>query len=321
MWASIDGSGMTSEYIEFKSGYYKVFEVDKPVYYTDKTVWAVSKSDFKKIDQQEYSIINGILHLENSVSPISTSGNTLIIGKQKYSKLTDFSSKYYSKITYNTSGDLVYKYTTTKVSLNYNIDRRPAGDKVTVSCNADWIKSIVVYNDKFDFEIEENNSGKSRKAILTLSYPTASPVQIELEQTYEESKIILDNASTSCDYVGGTFDFNYEIDFPRDGVHSEVTCDAEWITSLRDNRGNVSFTIPENNSGSDRTCDIIITYGSISETHKVTQTYASPRLEISQKSITIGYQAGEYYACNCRVINPRKDCEISANAVLTGLRA
>jgi hypothetical protein len=312
MWASIDNDGFTSQYIEFRNGQYNVFESAQSGYYADETIWAVKKSDYQKIIQQEYSIINGTLHLDNYTAPISISENTLSIGNQTFYKLSDFTSKYYSKITCDHPEDLIFTYTSTEVSWNYHIDNRPLGDKVNMTSNVDWIKSIAVTKENLSFKIEENNSGKNRKAILTLSYPTASSIQIELEQTYSESQILLDPKSTSCDYTGGTFDFYYEINHPRDGQTATISCTSEWITEITDADGRVSFTISENNSGNDRSDDILITYGSISETHKVNQSYSPAHLNILPESMTTDYKGGRYSAFSCMIENPRKGWTLNA---------
>ena len=312
MWASLDENGFVSEYIEFKKGNYKTFEAESTGYYRDGKVWASKESDFEKISQDEYSIIDGILYVNNNGFPISIKDSVLVIDKNKYYSLKEFTSDFYSTIVCNNPEDLTYDYTSAKVQWEYNVENCTLGNKVKVTSDVDWINSISVTDQYISFEIDENNSGETREAALTIAYPTAASVILNLKQTFAESKVVLDLTSLSCDYQGGDFDFNYDILFPRDGQSIEVVCDADWITDISDVEGNVKFCVVENNSGSARTGEIVVSYGSVFAKFIVEQGYSETLLKLSIDHPNIGFKAGIYYLYGV-IENPRKSCSVKAS--------
>ena len=313
LWVSVDDRGFVSEYIEFKNGYYKSFTTEKPAYYNERTIWAANKSDFEKIIHDEYSIIDGVLYTQNTATPISFNNEILVIGGKKYYTLKDFTAKYYSVITCDNPKHPSFKYSTTEVSWGYEITNRPLGNRVNATVDVDWINAITVTENKVSFKINENNTGKDRKAILTLTYPTASPVAVEIEQTYADSKIILSAPSATCDYNGGELGFSYVVEFPRENLSAELLCDSEWISELSDKEGSVSFNVSENNTGAERTCDIVVSYGSVTEAFKVTQTYSATRIELSPKQINVDYREIQYCYFDCQIENPRQNCSMSVS--------
>ena len=313
MWASADENGFVSKYIEFKKGNYRIFESERQGYYSEGKVWAVAQSEFKKVKQEEYSIIDGTLYVRNTGYPISMEEDVLVIDGVKYYTLSDFTAAYYSTITCTDPKNFTYEYNATEIILEYSVDNCPFGNKVEVATDAAWLGQVDITDEAISFEIEENTSGELREAEVILTYPTAKPLVLTLKQTYAEPKILLDLSSISCDYQGGEYEFHYDVQFPREGQRVEVACNEDWITDLVAADGTVAFGVAENNSGSDRTCEILITYGNVSESFKVSQTYSEPSILLNAGLITVDYHATPDCFFTGEVRNPRKDCTVQVS--------
>ena len=312
-WARVDANGFMTEFIEFRRGYYDTYETENKGYFHEGKVWAAGKSDFHNVTHDEYSIVNGVLHVGNTSRRVTFNEDILLLDNTKYYSLKNFTSDYYSTIKCNNPSDYTYPFDKPTVEWTYSVDKCPFGKKVSVSTEADWINAINVTDDVISFQLGDNVSGEVRTATVTLTYPTAKPLVISVKQACAEPKIILEETSLTSDYKGCDHSFSYSIMYPKAGLSVKTSCTADWITELVDKDGVVSFTVNENNSGAERTCNIVLTYGEVSESFNVVQTYSAPSLELYPEDITVDYHEAKYCNFSGEIKNPRKDCQVEVS--------
>ena len=207
-----------------------------------------------------------------------------------------------------------FNYKAAQGSIIYHIDNSRKGMKVNVSCNADWVTILDCTGNeeegKINFSIKENNKA-SRSTQIVVSYGDVTS-SIDIIQTYDTPKISLRNGGQVYNYEGKTYSFTYNIENPRESLKPTVSCNTSWITKLVANDGIVSFYLQENNSGSSRSDEILITYGGASIKYYVEQTYEAPGIYLEANKDTFNYSEAEgsvFY----HIDRSRKDLKITVS--------
>ena len=95
-----------------------------------------------------------------------------------------------------------------------------------------------------------------------------------------------------------------------------VSTYASWIQGLTINNGVVTFTLEETNTMDTRGDEIKITYGNITASYYVQQTYSGPTIFLNTNTSDFNYKAGTgritYYIDNARKnIKMQLSCEAS----------
>ena len=216
-----------------------------------------------------------------------------------------------------------FNYNEADGSVFYHIDNSRKDLEINVKADKEWITILNRSGDKTEgriyFRISENNeSAESRSANIHLSVGSTSSI-CQITQTSDAPEIVLNYEGEGCTYEEKSYGFTYSIKNPRESMGSRVTTNVDWITGLSDNNGNVTFTVKENNSGTDRYGEIQITYGSASAKFRVHQSYTAPNLILSTNVLECNYQAtaGKIYY---HIDNSRKDLTINLSCGATWVK-
>ena len=205
-----------------------------------------------------------------------------------------------------------YDYRSQSVSIPFSLVN-PTADavvKAELTSYVSWIKGLSIDKDNstINFTLEENNDS-SRSVGIDLSAKGAQNLVLNISQSCSEPQITLSKLSLSLSYEAkNNQSFSYTVSNLRDGGTSTVSCSESWVTNLKDNNGNVTFDVAENNSGSSRTASIVVTYKygshSSSKTLVLTQSYSAPVITVTPSSLSTDYSA-KSLSFGYEVSNPR----------------
>ena len=195
-----------------------------------------------------------------------------------------------------------YDYRSQSVSIPFSLVN-PTADavvKAELTSYVSWIKGLSIDKDNstINFTLEENNDS-SRSVGIDLSAKGAQNLVLNISQSCSEPQITLSNLSLSLSYEAkNNQSFSYTVSNLRDGGTSTVSCSESWVTNLKDNNGNVTFDVAENNSGSSRTASIDVTYkyGSYSAARTIT-------INQDCKPVDLGLSV-KWAACNVGASKP-----------------
>ena len=205
-------------------------------------------------------------------------------------------------------------YAATTVIIPYSIDNPIDGSELTVSSTAEWCQNFVIQSDNLIVSIPDNNSGSSRTARLTFSYAGAQDVGLYLTQEWSASIISMTPSSAQFEYAAGTGSFTFEIQNPREGVTVSATSLVGWITDVSVTDNTVSYKVSENNSGSKRTGNIRISYGSYATVnYTVVQKYTAASIVFTPSSVDFDYNGGTG-SFSFEILNPRESISCTATS-------
>ena len=326
-WASVDEDGFVSEYIEVTNGYFATYDLGAMCYYSDKVLYGVQNP--KEVSNASYAVIEGQLWVNNQSYEVSFDDEELILDGKSYVKVAEVKSQKYSTVTVKTlpnNNVLTYDYSTRSVSLDYTLKcqsaKYPFGKKVeVVATSADWVETPVVTENKISFKLAENNSENPRKAKVIVSYPSAEDVVFYVEQGYSEPQVKLSAENKEAKYNGGDFSFTYNVENPRENTSVVVSCQEDWIKDLRHIGNKVSYTLPENNTGSARSGKIVLKYGDLAVLYSVIQTGETAEIKVNPSSLSCNY-LGQNCKFTCEVENPRAGLSLNLSSEadwITGL--
>ena len=295
-WVALDDHGSVSHYIEFKTGKYYKYESSEKLccYYSDQTIWNPNGCSFNLVVEDWYSVSDGSLMIYDGQSfDVSTSPDGILkIGNQEYYPVKSFSSQYGFSLVLDAGLDekntIGYTATEQEIVWNYQMGL-PAGNRVDVLESADWIELVQVTDTQVKLRLAENPSIENRSTPIVLSHPAVASLEVVLVQGV--SGPVLASTTTSATYAGEVFEISYAIENLKESIDLIATTDVEWITDLSVKNGKLTFKVAENNSGSLRTGDIVLTYGSVTVIHKVTQSYSAPKITCNPISTSCDYAA------------------------------
>ena len=295
-WVALDDDGFVSYYIEFKTGKYYRYESLKTqcCYYSDQTIWNPNGCSFNLVVEDWYSVSDGSLIIYDGQSfDVSTNPDGILkIGNQEYYPAKSISSQYGFSLVLDAGLDEknTIGYTSAEQEIVWNYQTGlPAGNRVDVQESADWIELVQVTDTQVKLRMAENPSMENRCTPIVLSHPAVASLEVVLVQ--HVSGPVLASSTTSATYAGEVFEIPYAIENPRESIVLTATTDIEWITDLSVKNGKLTFKVAENNSGSSRIGDIVLTYGSVTVIHKVTQSYSAPKITCNPTSTSCDYAA------------------------------
>ena len=147
-------------------------------------------------------------------------------------------------------------------AIMYSIENPREGVGPEVSCEESWISGLSAGEGRITFTLSVNESVKSRKGTISISYMEAEPVSVEITQAGQEQSVIkVENPEAEFDYNGGSGSVKYSIEKPRDGDKLQATCSDSWITGITVGSGSISFKVSKNTDEAERTAEILLTYG------------------------------------------------------------
>ena len=306
-WAQVDSDGSVSKYVSFEGGKYYEYKASSKHYYLNENIWHAGNNDYAKTQEAWYSARNGSLTYGGNAYDISVSDGVLKIGNAEYLPLKSLKSEYGFALTHNIpiNANKVAEYSAAaqEVVWNYQIKDLPKGYKLTASATCSWIRSVQVTENQIKLTLDENPSMTTRSVEVILKHPAVLELRFTLKQNNAGPK--LSSTSTSATYASEVFEVPYTIENPRDDVELIATSEVSWITDLSVKNDKLTFKVLENNSGSSRSSDIVLTYGSVTVNHKVTQSYSAPSLTLSSSSTSCGYAASSQ-SFTYTLSNPRE---------------
>ena len=139
-------------------------------------------------------------------------------------------------------------------AIMYSIENPREGVGPEVSCEESWISGLSAGEGRITFTLSVNESVKSRKGTISISYMEAEPVSVEITQAGQEQSVIkVENPEAEFDYNGGSGSVKYSIEKPRDGDKLQATCSDSWITGITVGSGSISFKVSKNTDEAERT--------------------------------------------------------------------
>ena len=248
-----DGSGLTTQYLEFDKGYLTVVQLDRPRVFAENKIWNLSTSQSET--EMIYTISEGNLHTKSGPNgPISQKDGTLTIGTVKYSRLDGFEKGPYSRIVVERV--VTFPYTEQDISIPFTIERPiPAGEVKVAPVICSWITGLKIQDGK----ITGHQSGTSsdRSGTIKLSYTEADDVTITVRQA-PSTFIRPASESLTLEYPASTQTLGYTIENPVATSTLTANTTASWITNIQVSGTQISFKAGENNSGAARNGSITL---------------------------------------------------------------
>ena len=290
-WANLNEDGSVKVYVMFNNGRFSEYAATAPLYYYDEKIWHVTDEDFNKTFDAWYSIRDGVLSSGNITDKIDISEGVLKLGDFTYLPVESLEAGYGFNLTHNVplnaQGVVECSSDTQYLLWTYGIENLPEGYRLSVSEDAAWIKSVQVEENQVMLTLEKNQTMIPRTAAVTFSHPAVADLQFTLQQNVSGPR--LSSASTSVTYAAGSYEIDYTIENPREGVTLEADWLGTWITDVSLGNNKLKFNVLENNSGSSRTADIVLTYGDVVVNHQVTQSYSAPSITCNPTSTSCDY--------------------------------
>lgn len=154
-----------------------------------------------------------------------------------------------------------------EISVPYHIDNPAETGSISAESNVQWVTFLNVTVSDVVFEVEENKVTESRDAEVTIFYTfgedgktVSKKATICQSEKIPDPEIIIDTEDIEVAPEGGDITVSVSILNPtQDGILSAET-DAEWITVGSVNDSNISLHIAENNTVTERSALLTVTY-------------------------------------------------------------
>lgn len=157
--------------------------------------------------------------------------------------------------------------------LTYSIDNPIDGETIKAESNQDWIHSFDYSTENtINFEVDANISADPRTATLTLSYPTAQSITVNVEQMAAGESIALDPENLSFLPEGGQL--SVTVNSGRSWV---LTGSSDWVSpsiETGDPGAEVVFTAQANETDEPREASFEFICGTNKVTLNIQQSFA-----------------------------------------------
>ena len=157
--------------------------------------------------------------------------------------------------------------------LTYSIENPLEGETIKAESNQDWIHSFDYSTENtINFEVDANISADPRTATLTLSYPTAQSITVNVEQMAAGESIALDPENLSFLPEGG--ELSVTVNSGRSWV---LTGSSDWVEpsiETGDPGAEVVFTAKANETDEPREASFEFICGTNKVTLNVQQSFA-----------------------------------------------
>jgi uncharacterized protein YjdB len=168
-------------------------------------------------------------------------------------------------------------YTGGSFSFDFAVNNPRADVNVVAASQANWITDVVLNGNKVTYKVAENNSGAQRTGRIKLTYGSYATAEFFVTQAWSASSFTLTPVSQEAAYTGGSFNFSFSVSNPHSDASVVAVSLANWITDVVLNGNKVTYKVAENNSGTQRTGRIKLTYGS----------YATAEFTVTQKGTPV----------------------------------
>ena len=302
-----DGSGLTSEYIDFNNGHLTVYtSTTYPL--AEGKIWHTDGKTFKDT-RASYSIQDGNLQTSapSLSGPVELKDGILTIGNKKYVAMTGFDVNPYSKIIVERKN--TFPYTEQDISIPFSIERSIPAGQTTVSSNSAWITNPQVGDGVITGHLSGTNI--DRTGSITISYTHADAVTIHVSQA-PSTFIRPASESLTIDYAASMQTLGYTIENPVSTSVLTATASATWISDIQVSGTQVTFKVSENNTGANRSTTLRLKYaGAPDVTVPVTQKWAASGISMTPSTQTVDYTGGSFNF-NFAVANPRANTSVAA---------
>ena len=302
-----DGSGLTSEYIDFNNGHLTVYtSTTYPL--AEGKIWHTDGKTFKDT-RASYSIQDGNLQTSapSLSGPVELKDGILTIGNKKYVAMTGFDVNPYSKIIVERKN--TFPYTEQDISIPFSIERSIPAGQATVSSNSAWITNPQVGDGVITGHLSVTNT--NRTGSIAISYTHADAVTVQISQA-PSTFIRPASESLTLDYVASTPALDYTIENPVSTSVLTATTSATWISDIQISGTQVTFKVSENNTGVNRSTTLLLKYaGARDVSISVTQKWAASGISMTPSTQTVDYTGGSFNF-NYAVANPRANTSVTA---------
>lgn len=181
-----------------------------------------------------------------------------------------------------------HTYKNDTYSFIYTLSNPREGQKIAISANESWITILQDKEGTVFYAIAENNSGASRTGVITLIYAGIEK-RFTVIQAYSASSVSLSASEVLHGYRSGASGFKYDVLNPREGKSAVVSTSDAWITDIKDQDGQVSYSYAINKTGTKRTGKITVRYEGYSVDFRVVQDI--PGLTLSTATAGFDYSS------------------------------
>ena len=310
-WAVIDENNMTTSTLTFQGGYFEEYQSYRACYVEGKTVWGVDESTFERKSRNKYSLIDGVLYCADKSVKLVVENGVMTFGANKCLPIDDLNPSFYSEIVLSKTNKTSFLYSDREIEWHYDIENPVEGFNLLVKEAPEWcggVKGVTVEGDKIRFTVQSTTENLSGKFVF--SYLSAANVEVRVKQS--AAQIALDRTSAMFDYSSATGEFAYTIPNKQEGYELEIKADVDWIVDIKNKGDKITYSVLENNSGSERVGKITLTYAGVSADYTVTQKYSATLIKLSPSSATHTYVGGSY-SFKYVVENPREGNNVSVS--------
>ena len=310
-WAIIDENNMTTSTLTFQGGYFEEYQSYRACYVEGKTVWGVDESTFERKSRNKYSLIDGVLYCADKSVKLVVENEVMTFGANKCLPIDDLNPSFYSEIVLSKTNKTSFLYSDREIEWHYDIENPVEGFNLVVKEAPEWcggVKGVTVEGDKIRFTVQSTTENLSGKFVF--SYLSAANVEVRVKQS--AAQIALDRTSEMFDYSSATGEFAFTIPNKQEGYELEIKADVDWIVDIKNKGDKITYSVLENNSGSERVGKITLTYAGVSADYTVTQKYSATLIKLSPSSATHTYVGGSY-SFKYVVENPREGNNVSVS--------
>lgn len=191
--------------------------------------------------------------------------------------------------------NLSISYNSQSFQLVYSVSNQIQGESLKASSSSSWLSVVSVGEQIISLKAQENNDGKNREALLTLSYANAEDVIVKVTQAFVASELIFEPSHLSTNYTSKSSTFSFSINNAREGEGVKAESLDSWISIIEVGKSSISFNISENSTGKERKSGIKVTYGSLSKVFDITQSYTSSAISCEPASQSTDYTKKELF--------------------------
>lgn len=154
----------------------------------------------------------------------------------------------------------------------FSVSAEREGCEIKAESENDWITNVTISKNTVRYTVQDNNSGEDREGTISLTYGSAVQ-EFKVYQKYTAAVITTSINSETVNCLATNLSFTCDVANQHDGVNLQVETNASWISDLKLKENTVSYSLSKNTTGADRTGTITVTYGIVSKTVTIKQTY------------------------------------------------
>ena len=257
-----DGSGLTTQYLEFDKGYLTVVQLDRPRVFAENKIWNLSTSQSET--EMIYTISEGNLHTKSGPNgPISQKDGTLTIGTVKYSRLDGFEKGPYSRIVIE--NNLTFPDTEQNISVPYSIEHPITSCTLKANTTVSWIYHVQISGSQITFKIAKNNFGSPRTGTIKIFYGNDATAELSVTQSGKLVQALTLNKTTLSLHPGDVEPLSATVD-PSDATLSWSSSNTSvaavsstgWVNAVGNGSAIITASATDG-SGKKATCTVTVT--------------------------------------------------------------